>query len=271
MTSNNDGIERVVLVTGAGGGLGRQTAEAFAEQGDMVACVDISTEGTEHTVAAIAAAGGRAQAFQADISDPIQIDQLVEDVHRDLGPVSVLANVAGIIDRRQLRELDMEAFARVLSINLTGTYGMIRAFESDLRSVPAGRIVNVASQSGTAGYEFPAYSTSKAAVIHLTKALMLDFWGTAVRINAVSPGPMNTPMLNKVLSESFQATTPTGRISEPREVAEVIRGLAATDQVLINGQNILVDGGATSFFRWTRDETWQPPYPAEAPAGVANA
>lgn len=239
-----------VVVTGAGGGLGAAVAERLAHRAEHVACVDLDGGAADATAARLRESGARAEGFEANVANPADVDRLRDNVNTAFGRVGTVINVAGIIDRRQMAELDMEAFSRVLSVNLTGLYGVTRAFAEDLRSCDAGRVVNVASNSGTIGYEFPAYATSKAAVIHLTKALLIDFWGSGVVVNAVSPGPMLTPMLNESATKSFINMTPTGRVSNPGEVAEVIEFLASPNQWLINGQNILLDGGATTAFRW---------------------
>ncbi|WP_335934774.1 SDR family NAD(P)-dependent oxidoreductase [Streptomyces sp. PTD5-9] len=240
----------IAVVTGAGGGLGAAVARRLATDGTAVACADIDAAAAEATAAGLRAEGRSAAGYGVDVTSEAALARLREAVHRDLGRPSALMNIAGILDRGQLADLDGAAFRRVVDVNLTGTYLAVRAFAGDLRDAPRGRIVNTASIAAVNGYPFPAYSASKAAVAQLTRSLLFDFWRTAVTVNGVCPGPMRTSMLDESAEAAFLDRTPAHRIATPEEVAEVFAFLAGPAADCVNGQNIVVDGGATAVFRW---------------------
>ncbi|MER7010278.1 SDR family NAD(P)-dependent oxidoreductase [Saccharopolyspora sp. NPDC000359] len=242
------------LITGAAGGLGSAIARRLASQGQPVVCIDVDQDAAERTAGAIVEAGGSATGLGVDITD----EESVRELHETLASQEVLpqhlVNAAGILFRGQLDTTDTATFREVLDVNVTGAYTVTREFASDLAATGAGRVVNIGSIAGMNGYEFTAYATSKGAVVNLTRALVLDFWGTGVTVNAVCPGPMRTPMLNTAATEAFLRKTPTRHISSADEVAGVCAFLLSEDARNINGQAVVVDGGATAVFRFTDEE-----------------
>ncbi|MGW1026805.1 SDR family NAD(P)-dependent oxidoreductase [Streptomyces sp. NPDC002577] len=242
---------RTVLVTGAAGGLGRAVAHRFAAEGATVMAVDVNGAAAEEAARAIASeTGAQVESAEADITSESALLSLRETVHDRVGPVDTIANVAGILSRLQMADLDGDAFRKVLDVNLTGTYLVTRVFSEDLVARGWGRVINTASIAATRGYAFPAYGASKAGVVNLTKSLLLDFWGTGITVNAVCPGAMETPMLDQTNRENFQRKTPTARIVTPTEVAAAFAFLASDEASSINGQALVVDGGATEVFNW---------------------
>jgi NAD(P)-dependent dehydrogenase (short-subunit alcohol dehydrogenase family) len=240
----------VALVTGAGGGLGAAVAHRFAEAGGHVVCLDRDLDAASRTAAAVREAGGRAEAHGVDVTEEPQLAALRDRLRADGRAPRVLVNAAGILHRGQLAETDAATFRRVVDVNLTGAYLVTRTFAGELASSRRGRIVNIASIAGTIGYEFPAYAASKAGLINLTRSLLIDFWGMGVTVNAVCPGAMDTPMLDRSALPAFRRRTPAGRVVTPDEVAAVCAFLAGDDAACVNGQSIVVDGGATAVFRY---------------------
>lgn len=241
---------RVAVVTGAAGGLGRAVAERLAAGGAAVACADVSPQAAEVTAASINAAGGRAVALPVDVSSEDSLARLREQVHAALGPADMLVNVAGILVRQQLDAADAASFRRVLDVNLVGTYLAVRAFAADMVSRGWGRVVNIGSIAAVTGYPYPAYAASKAGVVNLTRSLLIDFWGTGVTVNAVCPGAMDTPMMDHAARAAMERRTPAGRVVSPAEVAAVVDFLTSAEAGCVNGASIVVDGGATSVFRY---------------------
>ncbi|GLY68999.1 3-oxoacyl-ACP reductase [Amycolatopsis taiwanensis] len=247
-------IPRVSLITGAGGGLGSAIARRLAAQGHPVVCLDLERAAAERTAAALTQTGATAVAYEVDITDEKSVMELRESLAAaDMLPQHVV-NAAGILFRGQLDTTDTPTFRKVLDVNVTGAFTVTRTFAADLAASGAGRVVNIASIAGINGYEFTAYATSKGALVNLTRALVLDFWGKGVTVNAVCPGPMHTPMLNTAAMASFLRKTPTRHIPSADEVAGVCAFLLSEDAANINGQTVVVDGGATAVFRYTDEE-----------------
>lgn len=240
----------VAVVTGAGGGLGAATARMLAESDLAIACVDVNGEAARRTAAELVERGARAAAFEVDLASDAAIEALPGAVHADLGSVSHLINIAGILHRTGLADTDAQSWRQVMDVNVTAPFLLTKAFAEDLRAAPHGRIVNCASFAGTRGYEFTAYAASKAALVNLTSSLMFDFWGTSVTINAVAPGAMATPMLNAAAAEQMAAKTPTGRILDPEDVAAVIGFLSSPAARGVNGTTTVIDGGASLMFTY---------------------
>jgi NAD(P)-dependent dehydrogenase (short-subunit alcohol dehydrogenase family) len=253
---------RATLITGAGGGLGAAIALRFAAAGHPVVCLDLDDTAVRRTEVAVLESlpdpapdtGARVSAHRVDVTDESALAALRETLaERDLRPRHVI-NAAGILTRGQLASTDAATFHRVLEVNVTGAYAVTRVFRPDLVAAGAtGRLINIASIAGIGGYPFPAYAASKAGLINLTRALVLDFWGTGVTANAVCPGAMDTPMLDRSALAAFRRKTPTGRVVNPAEVAGICAFLVSPDAAAVNGQALVVDGGATSVFRYTDD------------------
>jgi len=241
---------RVAVITGGGGGLGRVAAQRLAAHGVHVACADIDEESVAGTAEIVRSEGGRSLASRVDITSPHDVGRWREEVRSELGAPSLVLNVAGALDRRMLDELDQAGFMRSLEINAGGTYLVTRTFTPDLTAHGAGRVVNVASIAGFVGYPYPGYAASKAAVLNLTRTLLLDFWGTGVTVNAVCPGAMDTPMIKREAIPLMNAKTPIGRVATPDDVAGVIEFLCSDAAACVNGASIVVDGGATAVFRY---------------------
>lgn len=241
---------RTAVVTGASRGLGAAVAYRLAAAGASVACVDVDGAGAERTAAELSA-GGTAAGYAVDVADEDALADLRERVHDDLGQVAMVMNVAGILARTQLADTPAAEFRRVIDVNLTGTYLVTRTFAADMVDAGWGRVVNVGSIAGTTGYSYPAYGASKAAVMNLTKSLLIDFWGTGVTVNAVCPGAMDTAMMDQGMRQTMSERTPAGRVVPPEEVAALVGFLTADEAASVNGQSIVVDGGATSVFRYT--------------------
>src|SRR5690349_33866 len=179
---------KVVLVTGAASGIGQATAMRFGEDGATVVCVDLNAEGAAATADKI---GNGATSVQLDVSDPVAAAKVVDDAVAANGKLDVLANVAGILQFGHATDITFELWSRIIGVNLTGVFNMIRPALPHLIE-SGGNIVNVASSSGLNGQPYgAAYSASKGGVVLMTKALAIEYIGK-VRVNAVCPGGTDT-------------------------------------------------------------------------------
>jgi NAD(P)-dependent dehydrogenase (short-subunit alcohol dehydrogenase family) len=242
---------RVAIVTGAGSGIGRATAQRFAAEGARVVCADVNLAGAEETAESIRAAssGGEGRAVRCDVSDPAAVTATVAGAVSAWGRLDVVANVAGIGGFKRTTEVTLEDWNRMIAINLTGQFLVCQAAIPHILE-SKGAIINTASVAGVKSHPYSAaYCASKGGVVLLTKALAVEYGRKGVRINCVCPGGIETPMIQAfqlpegVNQAVLQRIMPLGRFGQAPEVAGTIAFLASDDAMYINGSTIVVDGG----------------------------
>lgn len=243
--------DRVVLVTGGAGGIGAAAARAFADEGAIVAVADRNGDGTAATAGDIRAAGGRARAYTVDIADEASVNALVDGIVADLGGLHIAFNNAGVPTPilPTFDELTPEIWRNVIDVNLTGTYLCMRAEVPALRASGGTAIVNTASiQSLRASAGQAGYIASKHGVAGLTKAVALDVIGDGIRVNAVCPGFIMTPMMAPAVAvpevkAMLEEMAPIHRIADADEVARAVLFLASDEASYCVGALLSVDGG----------------------------
>jgi len=242
---------KTAIVTGAGQGIGREIARVFAAEGARVAVADVAAETAAETVASIAAEGGTAAVFVVDVSAPEHVDQMVADVVAMFGGVDVLVNNAGTVVPGAAQEMTDDAWDRCVRINLSGTFYCARAVLRRMLAGAGGSIVNISSSS--AFHPVPqraAYAAAKAGVYGFTRSVALDCASKHVRVNAIAPGAILTPLLearftDPSIREEVLSRIPMGRFGRTADIARVALFLASSDSDYVTGQVIIVDGGAS--------------------------
>lgn len=243
-----DASRRVALVTGASRGIGRAVASGLAADGfDLALVYAGNADAAADAVAACEAAGATARAYRCDVSNTDEVKATVDAVLADFGSVWALVNNAGITRDTLLARMKDEDFARVLDVNLTGAFNMMRALTRPLMRQRGGRIVSMSSVVGLMGNAGQAnYAASKAGLIGLTKSVARELAPRGVTVNAVAPGFVRTDMtaaLPQQVVERYEGQIPLGRLADPEEVAGVVRFLVSDAAAYVTGEVIRVDGG----------------------------
>lgn len=242
---------KVALVTGAGGGIGRATALVFARSGAAVMVSDVNVAEGEETVARISAAGGRATFRRCDVSRSEEVKALIAATVTDLGGLDCAFNNAGI-NRIADDQYDDEIWARDIGINLTGVMLCMREESAVMLQRGGGAIVNTASINGLVGNgQQPAYTAAKHGVVGLSRHGALRWAKAGIRVNAVCPGVIETPMTaplvgNPEIRAIMDAMTPMGRMGAASEIAEAVVWLCSPAASFVTGHAMVVDGGATA-------------------------
>lgn len=243
---------KVALITGGGSGIGRATAQLFCEEGAIVVVADSNPETGGETAELIRTAGGEAIFVHADVSRFDQVQQMVQATVDAFGRIDLVFNNAGILLRGSVTETEEEEWDRVMAVNLKSVYLVSKCAIPHMIAAGGGSIINMSSSTGAhlAGPGAAAYITSKGGVALLTKCMAIDCARYGIRVNCVCPGPTDTPMLAKTLSEQqlkdFAATLPVGRLASPREIAEAVLFLASDEASFVTGLAMAVDGGQTA-------------------------
>ncbi|MBV9604521.1 MAG: SDR family oxidoreductase [Solirubrobacterales bacterium] len=241
---------KVAIVTGAGSGIGRATALLFAREGARVLAVDVDGDAARRTEQD---AEGSVIAAQVDVSDESAVIDMLDRCDRELGSVSLLANIAGVGATTSAPDTSLEVWEKVFAVNARGTFLCCKHAIPRMAAAGGGSIVNMASVAGLVGLRNrAAYCASKGAVIALTRALALDHVADRVRVNCVCPGTVDSPWVRRLLDEvgesldALVARQPMGRLGTAEEIAAAVHYLASDAAAFMTGSALVLDGGLTA-------------------------
>ncbi|SHM66036.1 SDR family NAD(P)-dependent oxidoreductase [Cryptosporangium aurantiacum] len=241
---------RVAVVTGGGSGIGEAISRRLAADGSPVAVLDLDGDAATSTAASIEEDGGKALGLAVDVTDRSAVDAAVSEVSARLGRPAILVNNAGVSAVGSFLDVTLDAWNRLLEVNLTGTFHCCQATLPGMIEDGWGRIVNISSSSihsGSAGMS--GYVAAKSGVVGLTKVLALEFSKHGITVNTIPPGFIDTPMLRQTVEKGFvdlaaqTARTPVGRVGRPEDIAAATAFLVSEEAGYITGQILGVNGG----------------------------
>ena len=241
---------KVAVITGGASGIGAAAARRFHAEGASVLLADLNVEAGEALAAGLGE--GRAVFRRVDVSDFGEVEAMVAAAAQAFGGLDILFNNAGIGSFANVVDLTLEDWRRVIDIDLSAVFYGCKAAIPHLRARGGGAIINTASISGLAGdFSFAAYNAAKAGVINLTRSVAIDHARENIRVNAVCPGPVDTPIIAGInemqgVREAWDARVPMGRFARPEEIAAVVAFLASDDASYMTGSILAVDGGVTA-------------------------
>ena len=245
-------MSRVAVVTGGGSGMGRAICQHLADQGNKIAVLDINGDSATEVAQALVSSGAQALALPVNVSDRGAIDAALDEVRSAFGPVEIMVTSAGIEAFESFLDIDVEAWDRMMAVNLTGTFHCLQACIPDMVAGGWGRIVTISSSSAQSGTTRMAhYVASKGGVIALTKALALEFAPKGITVNTIPPGFIDTPMVRRSMETgaipadmgALEARTPVRRAGTPDDIAAACAFLCSESAGYITGQLIGVNGG----------------------------
>jgi NAD(P)-dependent dehydrogenase (short-subunit alcohol dehydrogenase family) len=239
---------KVAFITGAGSGIGRATAVAFAAEGARVAILDRSAEALRDTEAAVRKVGGEVLTIACDVAEPEQVEAAVARTVEAFGRLDIAFNNAGVENKASpVAEIELDEWDRILDINLRGTFVCMKHELAQMVRQGSGVVINTSSGAGIRGVAGgAAYAASKHAIIGLTKSAALDYAKSNIRVNAVLPGNIETPMMDRFTGGDIQKAIdlePVGRLGKPEEIADAVLWMSADLGAFVTGASISVDGG----------------------------
>ncbi|WP_308637961.1 SDR family NAD(P)-dependent oxidoreductase [Paenibacillus silvisoli] len=247
---------KVVIVTGGGSGIGRAVCHRFAREGAAVIAVDRHAESGEAVAAEIAEAGSMAAAMQADVSSEADVKRVVASTLEVYGRIDVLVNNAAVCPQMRITDMSLQGWNEVIANNLTSVFLFCREVLPVMAQNGGGAVVNVSSVHALATLDgYSAYAASKGGIVSLTRAVALDYAKQKIRVNAVLPGAVHTPMLERSIKsldtpreeimKQWNEAQPIGRVGEADEIASVVLFAASPDNSFMTGAVLVADGGMT--------------------------
>ncbi|WP_314585952.1 glucose 1-dehydrogenase [Paenibacillus terrigena] len=247
--------DKVTLITGSGSGIGKSSAKRFAEEGAIVIINDLNEEHGKATVAEIESAGGRAYFIRADVTKADQVQAMVAEIMERYGRIDVLFNNAGVSGVGRLHEIEEEAWDRVININIKGVFLPSKYVLPHMMEAKSGSIINMSSCIAEIGLaQRGSYSTTKGAVLSLTKSMQVDYAPYNIRVNALLPGTILTPFVEDYLKKSYgddqeaayaslKTRQLSGDLGRPEDVAQAALFLASDESKFMMGSPLYIDGG----------------------------
>ncbi|TCM20411.1 NAD(P)-dependent dehydrogenase (short-subunit alcohol dehydrogenase family) [Novosphingobium sp. PhB165] len=253
MQTTDKRSDRFALVTGGGSGIGEAICHRLARDVTAVAVLDIDVDAARRVAEDIKHAGGNAIPVHGNVADRVSIEEAVNRVHAELGPVTVLVNNAAIEGFQLFEDIEEASWERVMEVNLKGPYIAVQAVLADMRGAAWGRIVNISSLAAQIGaFKMAHYSASKGGVTSLTRTLAIELGAQGITVNAIAPSFIDTPMARRAIAasdlpipfEEILKSYPIPRFGRPEEVAAACAFFASDEASYITGQLLGVNGGA---------------------------